>query len=318
MSLYGYIFGFVKFSVRIKNKEKLLDLLRKSFAIKSAVCDEDKLNFLCFYRDEYRVRETVAKAGGEILAAKKYGLMYILDKYKKRYGLIAGFVICLILIYLHTLFVWYIDIEGNEKVSEIQVKRVLKESGFHEGILKKNANIDSIVNRYLIKEDRVSFIAINFDGVIARVQIKEADIPKGQKLRENVNIVAKCDGVIMRVDALKGKSEVSKGDVVTKGQLLISSVMKGRGGSEYITGAGGFVFATTEKNIDIHVPLSYYEKRIYERKFDRFEIEILGRKLSFSGLGRSKDGLYNCEKMKIEPSFEENYTFPFDLYLQNR
>ena len=94
---------------------------------------------------------------------------------------------------LSSMFVWEIRVEGNEKLSDERVVEMLKKAGFHEGVLKKRVDVKKVTDRLLINEDEVSWMAINFDGNIAHVEMKEAKPAIPYEKKENVNLVLNKD-----------------------------------------------------------------------------------------------------------------------------
>lgn len=312
MTLLDFFRGYGKFKVKTKKPERLLDELRRVMPLRNTkIPSEGILEFSLYFCDRKKAVE-ISEKHGEIIFVKYVGASYFLFKYKRRYGLFLGAFLFFALVFLSTFFVWDIDVEGNQTVPENEIVKTLYDVGFSTGAFKKKVDIDSIVNRYLIAEDRVSFIAINFDGSVARVQIKEADIPKSQERKENVNIVADRDGIIMRVDALSGKSEVTKGETVTKGQLLIGAFVDKRTGGSILKGAKGYVFAETSRRIDVYVPIFYGCKMYKSEKTKGVSAKILSGEVNFINPFLGSKGIR--EEVKEEIHFKENINLPFRLY----
>lgn len=258
MDFLSYLRGFVKYTVKVKNNENLINIIRQSHPVRKISVKEDgTLSFCCYFCDRNSIEKILNEQNAETLQRKQYGLLPCICKYKKRYGLFAGALLTVISMFASTFVVWEIRIEGNETVTDAEILKVLEEAGFYEGKMKMGVDVKSIVNRYLIKEDRISWIAINMDGTVAHVEVREAKVSQTVPKRENVNLVAKHDGIIMRVDAVDGRAVVSKGDTVTRGQLLVSAFVDKRTGGELLRGARGFVFAYTERSFEVYVPLEY-------------------------------------------------------------
>lgn len=312
MTPYEYIRGSVKYRVSSDSHSVLINRLRSEIAIRrvTVLCDEE-IQFCIFYGDLH-LAEKIINELGSITNKKCRGLPFLFEKYRRRVGLFAGALIFLLMAFLSTFFVWEIDVYGNEDVSDAEIIGTLKKSGFGVGNIKKRVDIDSVVNRFLIAEDRVSFIAINFDGGIARVQVIEADIPLLEKRQENVNLVASCDGIIMRADALSGKSEVESGETVTKGQLLVSAFVDKRTGGSILKGAKGYVFAMTQRAYRVYVPLEYNTKRYTSQSLCGVRVEVLGKGLSFRNILGRKTKPFEKVTNKLEK--RQNIHLPFSVF----
>ena len=304
MDFLSYIRGYVKYEVKAEDKENLINIIRVSCPIRGISITDEILSFCCFFRDRKKVERILTEQRTEITQAKQKGVVPYICKHKKRHGLFAGVLIMAISMLVSSLFVWEIRIEGNECVADEEITRVLEQVGFREGKIKIGLDVKSLVNRYLIKEDRISWMAINMDGTVAHVEVREAKIWNTVHKKENVNLVAKHDGIIMRVDAVKGRAAVAKGDTVTKGQLLVSAFMDKRTGGEILKGAKGFVFAYTERAFEVNVPLEYNVFLPTGRKHSHNTVSFFGFEIpvSFEKTHKYESFTVNASEEKIKLS----------------
>ena len=239
--------------------------------------------------------------------------MPLLESLKKRTGLIAGCLMFLAAVYLSSFFVWEIRVEGNEKLGEKEVIGMLEKVGFCEGVLKKSVNVKDIADSVLINEDAVSWIAINLDGSVAHVEIKEALPAKPVPKKQNVNLVASTNGIILRVDAHEGGTMINKGDVVVKGQLLVSAFVEKRTGGSLLRGARGFVWAETERRIRVSVPYEYLRKEYTENENNQYVFSFLGKDLSVSLPFQTQGKIYDCTVKSEKLMLGENIILPITL-----
>lgn len=242
--------------------------------------DAHTLEFCTAYRDKFRVLETAKTLGASACVKKERGLPVLAARYKKRFGIFAGGIIGLFLIYYSTFFIWEIRVEGNTYVPSSDICCTLQSLGIAEGKKKETATLEKIYNSFLLAEKRISWIAVNYDGTVAHVEVKETEqIPEKLDRSKNINIVAACDGVVKRIEALDGERAVEPGETVTKGQLLISSFIETRKTGVLMRAARGSVWATTVRNYDVYIPkthqVKHYTGSIKQRRF----LKILGNKL---------------------------------------
>lgn len=304
MSVFDFLRGVAKYRIEVENSEELLNTIKKYASIKSlAIQKEGTLSFFCFYDEQNTVENCIRQINGRIIRKKVFGLPCFMKRMIHRAGLVTGLAISACLIVLSTLFVWEIRVEGNEELSESQVVEMLDRAGFREGMLKKRVDVKKVTDKLLVNEDAVSWMAINFDGTIAHVEMREAKIASPVPKKENVNLVASANGIILRVDAHEGGTKVNKGEAVVKGQLLVSAFVDKRTGGSMLRGARGFVWACTERCFCVTVPLEHMTKKYTGEEKNSYEITFLGKTLNvFNPLYKNVemyDFSYKKEKMTL-------------------
>ena len=283
MFVFDFLKGITVYRLGLDNTEKFINSVKADVSIKNMSLEKDGiLNISCFYREREKLETALHINGGTIINKRTFGIPVVAERLKHRLGLIAGLVISVCLIMLSSLFVWEIRIEGNEKLRDSEVVEMLKKAGLREGMMKKTVDVKKVTDRLLINEDAVSWMAINFDGTVAHVEMKEAKIALPAPKKENVNLVASTNGIILRVDALEGGTKVAKGDVVLKGQLLVSAFVDKRTGGSMLRGARGFVWANTVRSFGVVVPLEYKIKKYTGNTRHDYSFTFLGKTLSFS------------------------------------
>lgn len=281
MTFHGFYKGTIKYTVKCKNTEGFINLTRNKASLnKLKLKDKDIISFVCFCNEEKAILDAVKKFNAEILSFKKRGLPVYFSLFRKRLGLVVGGLVFLALMFASTFFIWEVRIEGNEKLRNDEIELMLSKAGLSEGMLKKSINVKSIVNKVLIAEDELSWLSVNFDGTVAHVEVKEAKIGIPAEKKENVNLVASHNGIILRVDALEGESKVSAGDAVEKGNLLVSAFVEKRTGGSLLRGARGFVWAETEREYKVCVPLEYNTKKYTGREKNIYRLDFLGMNIS--------------------------------------
>lgn len=189
------------------------------------------------------------------------GLPYFLKRYKRRYGLIVGVLIFLVLTKLSTVYVWDITVEGNDTVSDAEVLYTLEKLGFSVGSYIPDVNFYNICHEFILENENVSWISVNMEGTSARVKLIEADKKGGNNSNGTPsNLVAKIDGIIVRTETVNGQVCVKAGEAVKKGQLLISGVVEiGQGqdtGRYMLTRSEGRIYAMTDRLLTVEVALS--------------------------------------------------------------
>ena len=135
--------------------------------------------------------------------------------------LFGGFVFVLLL-YLLSSFIWTLDIEGTKRISQHKIRNLAAEQGLKPGNFRYQVDRDQLVNHLLRELPEISYAEVEV-GPRSRIRIVERlRAPKGQG---NCHIVAKKDGIIDTVLALAGQPMVKEGDMVKKGQIIISGAI---------------------------------------------------------------------------------------------
>lgn len=278
----NFIIGYVKIKYSCSRPEAVLDELKTSVNI--LYCKKTDASDVVIEIPSYDSKRAAKifdlyNAEYEILG--KNGLPYFLKRKKDRVGIIIGLFISAFFIYYLSGTVWEINVVSDFDTDKNKIISNFQKLGFTYGTFYRNTNMDMLANRYILLDENVSWISVNMNGVIANVEVKLAD-KKPEKCDKITakNIVARCDGIIEQIYAYGGGKAVSNGELVAKGQLLISSFFETRTVGPLLKSARGKVFAKTEPYIETVV----YKNRseVYEKYRCRmYKLSVLGNDIKF-------------------------------------
>lgn len=302
MILSNFLRGTAKCRIEAPNPPGIINALKDVFPILKLEKTGDftyELTTYLAYADLLAAQARQNGAKTEVVFRK--GLPHFVSKYRKRAGIFIGLVFFAAAVYISSLFVWEISVEGNERVSDEDIKTKLALLGFHEGVIKSRVNLEKLHNDYLVSDGRISWIAVNFDGTVAHVEVKEtAPLPEKPQIGRKANIVALRDGRIVRIDAVDGQPAVKVGDVVSKGQLLISAFIETRHSGAYFRGARGSVWAKTVRKYKITVPLEYSDRLYTGKVYKKYSFAMLGKCFSLPSFPKEiKNCIRECESKKL-------------------
>ena len=202
--------------------------------------------------------------GISVSVTKEGGIPFIFKRYRHRYGVFFGFLLCAFIIFISGRMVWDIRVEGNRKLSEADVINELAECGFSVGMFKKDADIDAIETRVLVFSDDISWISVNLLGTVANVEIREIEAPPVTEEENDyaaANLIAERGGIIEDFRNVRGEVAVKIGDAVAKGDLLVGGLYGDESASFRYTCAKGEVLARTWHNFSVEIPLKIESKR---------------------------------------------------------
>ena len=248
-------------------------------------------------RGDHRVLSRAAeKLDCTIEIVRREGAPYTLAKLRHRQALAVGIAACGAAVLIGSFFVWDIQIAGNETVPREVILRSLEKNGVHRGCFGFALNGEDIRNHVLLEIPELSWVAVNVSGCRANVEVRERrTAPKPLDRKIPCNLVARRDGLVLRVQALGGVPQVLKGMSVTEGQLLISGVEDtGTFGTRFTAGLGS-VEGRTWYTLTANVPLTGAEKR-YTGREKRLHSVIFGsRRIKFFANSSIDSG--QCDKI---------------------
>lgn len=157
----------------------------------------------------------------DVSIVDKRGLPFTLNKLKYRQTLILGMLVVFVAIYYLSGFIWFIQVDGYEDVSQETILQVAAIEGLQIGIAKKKLNLRTVEIALMTKIDKLSWAGVTVRGSLAIVQVAERSTPEQESIQFG-NLVAAQDGLITHILPFRGLPQVQVGDTVKKGQLLIS------------------------------------------------------------------------------------------------
>lgn len=188
----------------------------------------DKRWVLCDHYGEkyFKIRPFVRKTHVRVHVVKRQGLSFLMKRYSKRIGLLAGVLVFALVLLLSGEFVWEIRVNGNELVSEQEILQSLEEMGLKRGVWKNSLDVQKLALSLRREYHEIGWAAVNLIGSVAEIEIGERD--EGDEVVEDsspCNVVASRGGQIVSMEVYDGQKAVNKGDTVKQGDLVVSGVV---------------------------------------------------------------------------------------------
>jgi len=256
--IYRLIKGFAGIIIKGEFKERFINMCSHNGIETFTVRYKDDLIYANVMAGDYkRLRKIAKKTKVKIRIRKKTGLSFVINRYRYRYGIPVGTILFMGIIFFLSLFVWSIDINGNERVSEDEILAELRNIGIYEGRYSKSIDTIHAKNELSLRINEFSWVSINVRGTNVTVDLKEAaPPPKNPRSDEMCNLVAKTDGIIKGFQIYEGNPVVKPGTAVTKGDLLVSGVIDLTGGKTWLCHSRGTVTAQTKREFRAKVELT--------------------------------------------------------------
>lgn len=187
----------------------------------------------------------------------------------KHPGFIIGLAVFFCVVSYCSDIIWKIDVIGNKSVSDASVIALLDELGCGYGTRISSVDFDQLRTQYLARSEDISWISVNMKGTHAFVEVREKRLGKQDTHEEGVyaNLVSTEDARIISTEVRSGLSTVSIGDVVRKGEVLVSGVVPVKGGRVRYEYAEGEVNAYVSKVIEAEIPFVNTKKVYTGRSF---------------------------------------------------
>lgn len=274
--LYRFIFGYLTLEFSGDIVESMLNLCaRNGISIWNAKRIKGKIR-CCMTIREYRLLPSVARGSGiRMHIRRKYGLPFIAARYKKRIGLFVGAAVFFLFLQVMSCFIWTVEVTGNVSVPTEEIIAACEEIGICEGVPKKSINPQNHKQRLLLKLDKLAWASLNIEGSRLTVNVTEVK-KKESNSTEPTNLKARADGVIKKIDITSGNCVVKVGQLVHKGDLLVSGVVETADTTRFVRSQGS-VIAETEREITVSAG---WEKTVKEKTGNKRKKSVL----SFFGM----------------------------------
>ncbi len=248
IKVLSFIKGSVFFSAEGGFFERFLNLCSlQNINLKNVKNDGVKLTAFTSADDYKRIRTAAKNSGMKVKIIKKSGLPFFLKHNKIRVGAIFGIVIASAALILASLCVWNTEIVGNKAVKEKDLTKILEKCNIKSGSFKSKINTEETEKTLTENFPQILWVSVNIYGSKVRVEIREKDqSPEIEDYSEPSNLVASKDGRIILVKGFTGTNKVKEGDVVVKGDILISGVNMNGDNTETLVKSTGEVIAQTQ------------------------------------------------------------------------
>ena len=215
------------------------------------------------------------------------GLPAFLGRFRRRQVWSAGLLLFAAGLYLLSSFIWTVQVEGNERLETEELLSACENMGVRPGAWKREVDTEAVTNGLLLQFSDISWVSVGINGTDVTIKLAET-IEKTELVDRDTpcDIIASQDGVIVQITAERGTPKVQAGDVVKKGDVLISSeLLIGLEGEEQrteYTAAEGTVTARIWQRMTEALPLqveeilySGVEKENHSIVFSEKEVDII-------------------------------------------
>lgn len=235
MRLFRYLKGYVHICVRGEQPEKWINIcIRRGIHLWNLERQKDGSFTLCIPKKQYRLHtKNVCKKSGcrtRVLARK--GLIYATRRMKYRKALmIAAVLACVLICFLNSL-VWSVEVIPGERATEADVLRtehLLLQYGVRPGVLVDAVNKRQVAMELLQAQKDLCWVQVRRTGTKLYVEIERGMFYSDQQIPLDTpcDLVAEKDFEVVKCTVYSGTAQCSPGQVVHKGDVLVSGLEEG-------------------------------------------------------------------------------------------
>lgn len=229
LRLLSFLMGHVSLVVRGEFLEKFVNMAasRGIYLWDITRLGNDKVRVKVRISDVRPLRHIARATKSCFKIVERKGLPFMLNRMKKRKLLAIGGVVFLVTLYFLSSFVWFIQVTGNDKLSDEDIKKIAADAGLRPGVAKWDLDAKLVERTLREKIPSVAWAGVYVKGTRVTVEIAERKLVQEDPHRnEPAHIVAGKAGLIKEVLVLNGQAVVKEGDTVLPGSILISGEIK--------------------------------------------------------------------------------------------
>lgn len=308
-SLFKFLKGYVIIEVYGRHAERFVNIcIRRKIGVRGVKRQSDGSVIMRVRKSDFKKLRPIAyKTHTKVHIVSKRGFFDLRRRYKKRYGLTIGVLLCSVFILVAPRFIWTVEISGNEDVKTEAILQSLRELGIYRGAIKSRIPDSFEIKRQLIhKNPGLLWAWAYINGTKADVKVYEKTFPPMLVDRnEPCDVVAACDGYIEDIRVLNGEGKVKASNVVQAGEILISGKVavfrEGYPEKYRYVHARGDIRAYTERTKSGVYNLQYEHRIPTGRSESRIYLDLFGKRIN----------LYRNAQCSYESYDEEERLYDF-------
>lgn len=281
------------------NGIELRHLVRRENAIQMEI---DAKNFK-------KLRSLVRKTHVKIHILNRHGPAFFFYRHNRRWWFLLGMTVFAGMIYILSLFVWQIDIDGNRKYTDALILQALAQMDVKSGCRKSEIDLPDIEEELRIMYNEITWVSASIAGTKLQIELREGDLKisgssgggqtgnvKRVENRENnpktqngesetdlpANLVADEDAIITNLVVRRGTvavrygDEVKKGDVLIEGKVYIYNEDETLKKVDYLT-AEGDVFGKYQELYEKHYQRKHEVRSYKGKNYRELGVAIVGK-----------------------------------------
>ncbi len=282
-----YLRGYVRVRLYGYAPERFLNLCsNRNILIWNLEYHKEQYEFCISIRGFKQLKPILKKTRTKLIILERTGLPFVMRRYRKRKLFFAGIILCCALLYIMSLFVWKIEINGNLHETDSNIIKFLEEKQVYHGLLKSKIDCEKIEEDLRAGYEDIIWASAKLDGTMLVIDIQE-NLATNQQAEEKQSgddtpsdLVADKEAKIYSILTRAGTPQVEKGDDVKQGDLLVEGknpVLNDAGevaNYQYCVSDADILGITSYSYHD-SFPLKYEDKVFTGRKSSTYGVRLL-------------------------------------------
>lgn len=328
LSVLKFLQGFLQVTLTGSSPERFLNLcIRRNILIWNLCPNKEAGGFdFCISLKGFRAsKELLKKTHTSVRIRKKCGLPFFLHRYRARKLFAAGILLCILLLWNCSKYVWKIEVNGTEELSQDMVLTWLEQKETSFGTPKTKIDCADIEAALRSDFDVIAWTSVKLEGTKLTIDIQES-LPEDEvetlPSEGAWDIVAAEDAVIASIYTRQGTPQAEKGSVVSKGAVLISGrldIMDDNGevaDYRYVV-SDGDVTGTVTRTYQSSLAREYQKKEYTGEEDTSYTLQAGRIRIP---LGKEKNNYSACETVVSDHQLQllPNLYLPVHLYVTDR
>lgn len=274
--------------------------------------ENEGYTFNIFVKDYFRLNDIAYKSNTYPRIIYKRGLCFVINTMIKQKTFLPFFSGFIISIYILSSVVWNIYISGNMRHSCEELSEYISECNINRGTPLRKLNLDMLEKNIRNRFPDIGWVSASLEGTNIYVKVLENDSMEKATPDEAYfsHIIASSDGIIDSIVTRSGTPLVKPGDIVKKGDILISGIVEFTNDSMEVykkspVYADGDVYIISDEKYRNSFDMNYLDKVFTGRTKTEYSIMFGGRLL------RLRNILNDLEKYKYYDIINTNVSNGF-------
>ena len=250
----------------------------RKIVIENAVYeDRFRLSFAIDKKSLPMLQSLVEKRGDTLVIRKHEGFGQVISAFFHRPVLLIGLIFAIFLSCWIPNRVFFVRVEGNCTIPANRIIVQAEQCGISFGVQRRIVRSEQMKNALLQSVPEIQWAGINTYGCTAVITVRERNEAKASESNNVLSsIVAAQDAVVREIVVQKGNALCQVGQVVRKGQTLVSAYTD-CGRYIRVTGAQGEIFGDTQHKLTVISPTEYCLRTTVSGVGEKYSL-ILGKK----------------------------------------
>lgn len=260
-----WLMGYVKISLHGYSPERFFNLCSvRGLEVWDIQAGKDgDYQFYMTVGGYRKVKPLVRKSGVRLRIRERLGLPFFIDRNRKRWLYAWGLCGFFAVLFLMSLFLWDIEIQGNARYTDDTLLHYLDGRDIRYGMRTATIHCEELEADLRAAFPEIIWVSARVSGTRLFIQVKENEVLSGIPEKQEVpcDIVAAKAGRITSMVVRQGVAQVKAGDEVEKGQVLVSGRIPVTGDDEteiraYFVPAQAEIRARTRWQYEKSLPLA--------------------------------------------------------------